>query len=157
MLRRNIATIAALLLIHLLPIDINNVSASISSSWWTHAIYSFFHANLFHLAANAYSLCFIKYTWKRIIIAYLISIPASFTSPMPAVGFSGIIFVLLAMNMSLPRISIKQWTYFIITNICISLLPGVSWEIHISCFLLGFLYSYLNHIANDYRKACHRR
>lgn len=157
MLRRNLATIASLVLIYMLPVDVRHAAASAGSAWWTHLAYPFFHANLFHLAANAYSLCYIPCTWKKMAAAYLISVPASFVSLTPAVGFSSVLFALLGMNMSLRTAGVMKWAYFLIVNICFSFFPGVSWEIHLICFLSGFIYSHLERLANDYRRACSGR
>lgn len=155
MLTRKHTTIATLLLIYLLPINTAEVASSITSPWWTHLTYSLFHANPFHLAANAYALCFIPFTWRKLLIAYTIAIFTSFITPIPAIGFSAVLFALYGM--SIRYATRTNHIIFVIATLFTSLLPGVGWVLHITSFLSAFLATYIKRLYNDYRTACRRR
>lgn len=155
MLRRNYETIATLLLIFLLPVNTQSVAASSTSTWWTHFIYIFFHANVFHLAANLYALWFIRAQRSRFIISCFIAIIVSFITPYPIVGFSTVIYSMWGMNML--QYSRNTWLIFLAINLITILLPGIGWIAHFSAFSLGLFYSYLNQLSNEYRRACKGR
>lgn len=155
MSQRNYATITILLLIYLLPVSVPSVAASTTSTWWTHFIYPFFHANIFHLLANVYAIWFIRPTWFLLLTAYFIGIVSSWLTPIPVVGFSSIIYAIWGMNMLYcPK---KSWIIFIVINFLTLFLPGIGWMVHFFAFTLGLLYSYLKQLSNDYRRACKRR
>lgn len=153
--QRNYAAIAILLLIYLLPVSTPSVAASTTSSWWTHLIYPFFHANIFHLLANIYALWFIRPTWAILLTAWAIAVASSWITPVPVVGFSSMIYAIWGMNML--NASQKSWIIFLAINFITIFLPGMGWMVHFSAFTIGLLYSYFKRLSNEYRRACNRR
>lgn len=153
--QRNYATIAILLLIYLLPVSTPSVAASTTSSWWTHLIYPFFHANIFHLLANIYALWFIRPTWAILLTAWSIAVASSWITPVPVVGFSSMIYAIWGMNML--NASQKSWIIFLAINFITIFLPSMGWMVHFSTFTIGLLYSYFKRLSNEYRRACNRR
>lgn len=153
--QRNYAAITILLLIYLLPVSTPSVAASTASSWWTHLVYPFFHANIFHLLANIYALWFIRPTYPILLTAWAIAIASSWITPVPVVGFSSIIYAIWGMNML--NASQKAWIIFSAINLITIFLPDMGWMVHFSAFTIGLLYSYFKRLSNEYRRACKRR
>lgn len=123
-------------------------------------IRAFYHANLSHLVANAisfYSLSFIENIMgsKRFLLAMifiwivssiiLLTIHKIFPSrKVYTVGFSGVIFGLIVIYYTLlntsPGVTILGLMVSIIPQL---LVPGISFEGHLSGIIAGFIYVFL--------------
>lgn len=133
MLQTKITAIAILALVYFIPC---NAAVSTDSVWWTHFVYMFFHANIFHLIGNCYAL-FLLLNKRIVIPAYLIAVIVSFVPMPPTVGISSMLFAIIGMC----RINSK-WEKVLVYIYLISglFIPGINGTIHISSFVLGTLY-----------------
>lgn len=135
MLQTKITAIAILALVYFIHC---NAAVSTESVWWTHFVYMFFHANIFHLIGNCYALFFLL-NKRNIIPAYLIAVIASFLPMNPTVGVSSMIFAIIGMC----RINSKFQKVFFYSYLVLGLIiPGINGTIHISSFVLGSLYKW---------------
>jgi len=120
---------------------------TVPENWYKCFIYMFFHANIFHLAANLYALWMIKLDKQRLITSYIISVFAYLIFP-HAIGLSGIILAIVGMYANK-----KTWRYFIIFSLITAFIPNIAFGVHTTCFILGYLYNKLRVLVNDYRAA----
>ena len=130
---------------------------SLSSSFFTHFTYHLAHASILHLAINVYTvfsliriLKQIINPYKLVIIAYFISVAASFVSSyeLPTVGASGFAYALVgAFSRALynNKISFQKQPYLLIFHsgvalgILITLIhPGSNGMLHLISYILGF-------------------
>lgn len=132
---------------------------------WISLVHHFFHANIFHLAVNCFSIWSlfrkgIYYTTLPLILAFIIGTLSWFCTSADAVGFSNIIFALVGLRT--PSLKHEWWrsssvVVFLSVNALMLLLPQVSAMTHIFSFVLGCLiagavrvYKSLN---RDFRRA----
>ena len=123
-------------------------------------VHHFFHANIFHLAANCLSVwCLFhkgyRYNLAPLVWAFLIGSSSWFFTSADPVGFSNIIFALVGLRT-------KTWkspsviTFLVITAL-MSLLPQVSAVTHIVSFVFGCIvagaYRIVNSTCRDFRRA----
>ena len=80
MLRANHATIAALFLIYVLPLDPLGFASGPSYPFWTRLSYMFFHVNIWHLIGNSYALKVMRIGKREIARSYIMAVLASFFS-----------------------------------------------------------------------------
>ena len=125
------------------------MAASCHSAWWTHIAYMFFHVNVWHLLSNLYSLCLFRTTAKRLFVACVIAMAASFFSWLPVVGFSGVLFALWGMNML--KADRKSWLLFALSAGISLVVPVFSASVHIGSFFLGWCYAFMEKLSYDYR------
>lgn len=118
-----------------------------TSYWYGCFIYMFFHANIFHLAANLFTLWIIRINKQRVVVSYAISVFAYLLFP-NAIGLSGMILAIVGMYASK-----KTWIYFAIFSIVTAFIPNMAFGVHTICFIAGFLYNKLSTLINDYRAA----
>ena len=150
-----------LLACFLLPIAPQRMGVSVSSPWWTHLSFLFFHAGFIHFLANAYAFYYFYSTWLfrrcTLPISIFIAILSSFlaVSTAPTVGFSGVVFALIGINGAY----YTSRSYFISSGIILAiglLLPFINGLMHLLCFILGFIAAYLyKHLApyiDEYRR-----
>ena len=121
-----------------------------------HLLFAFFHANVFHLAANLFTASLLPYDLRDLLLAYLISLAASFVAvaPLPTMGFSGILYVLIGMRTTLfrGRFTVGKG-YFVAFLLAGLVLPRVNGLLHILCFIGGILVRFIRNTAHDYAKA----
>lgn len=135
MLQTKITAIAILALVYFIPC---NAAVSTDSIWWTHFIYMFFHANIFHLIGNCYALFFLI-NKRNVIPAYIIAIIVSFVPMQPTVGVSSMIFAIIGMC----RVNERWQKIYLYAYLVLGLImPGINGIIHISSFVLGLLYKW---------------
>lgn len=136
-----------LLACFLLPIAPQRMAVSISSSWWTHFSFLFFHADLIHLLANCYAFYYFYSTWLygryTLAVSCSIAILSSFfaDSITPTLGFSGVVFALIGINGAY----YTSRSYFISSGIILAiglLLPFINGLMHLICFCVGVVLSY---------------
>lgn len=148
MLQTNYATITALFLAYILPIDYKDVAACIPSIWWTKLVYMFFHVNIWHLLSNSYALYLLRPAKTTLGISYLIAILAPFATFNPAVGASSMVFALWGMTLS----GKKDWLAWACSMLISILLPGICWQVHLSSSVMGFGWIRLYRLYHDYRR-----
>ena len=125
----------------------------------------FFHANIFHLAVNCFSVWNlfrkgVRYSAVPLVIAFVIASASWFCTTADAVGFSNIIFAIVGLRT--PSLKSDWWRHpsvitFLAINMIMLILPQVSAVTHLVSFTLGCLVAGLtriiNTISSDYRRA----
>lgn len=128
-------------------------------------IHHFFHANVFHLAVNCFSLWFLfrknmSYGIVTLILAFLISTASWFCTTSDAIGISNFIFAIVGLRT--PPLKDSWWRHssvitFLIVTALMSLLPQVSAVTHIVSFVLGCLVAGLRRlikkVGSDFSRA----
>lgn len=113
------------------------------NEWYVAFLHHFFHANLFHLAVNCYSLWHLyraRHGVSKMPIAYLCATASWFFASADPVGASNFIFAFIGLCS--PPLNHMWWRkrptiIFLILNIAMLLLPQVSAITHIVSFALG--------------------
>ncbi len=119
----------------------------IPEHWYKCFVYMFFHANIFHIAANLYTLWLIRLDKNRLISSYTISVFAYLLFP-NAIGLSGMILSIVGMYANK-----KTWKYFMIFSLATVFIPNIAFGVHTTCFISGYIYNKLRVLINDYRAA----
>jgi membrane associated rhomboid family serine protease len=121
-------------------------------------LHHFYHANLLHLGANAFSIWFIYKRWRlrELAEAYLIATASFFIAPVVPVGFSNFIYATIGLRT--PPLSSSWWKnpntiIFLAVTLMMFLLPGISAATHVFSFAAGALYAalkrWINQTIND--------
>lgn len=150
MLPAKITASATLSIIFLLPVCATDMSASYHTAWWTHFTYMFFHANVWHLASNIYSLCLFSPSPAKLFAACVIAAIASVFSSQPVLGFSGVVFALWGISML--KAGKKACILFTVSAVVSLLVPAFSASVHIGSFFLGWCYAFVEKLSYDYRR-----
>lgn len=109
--------------------------------------YPLFHANVFHALANLFVLwqCVKCYNARFHMLAfYVISVTYPFPVDMPIMGLSGAIYAYIAFIAPYVKEKAKFHIYVISFIVVGLLVPGMAVGVHIYCYAVGLLYSYLN-------------
>jgi membrane associated rhomboid family serine protease len=140
-------------------------SALVAGQWWRIFTAAFLHAGLLHIGVNMISLWslgrFIEWAVGpvKMLAIYLVSLIVSglgvvfLSSPAYAdvgtVGASGAIFglfgALFAIGLKLGKPGmqmVKSNIGILVVNIFLSLLPGISWQAHVSGAVAGFVLAF---------------
>lgn len=152
-----IVTVVILVSVFFLPVDGKIVSSSLSSVWYTHFISQFFHVSIFHLLANLYVLCIIRFSLSELFTAYLLSIPATWMSPDGCIGFSSVLYALMGILIQRIRMGRTEWALFIASNAATAFIPNIAFGVHLSSFSLGWVYARLKGLFHEYGRACKRK
>lgn len=117
------------------------------SSLITRLAYPLFHANVFHAFANLFVLwqcikCFNAH-WHMLVF-YAISITYPFPVDVPIMGLSGAIYAYIAFIAPYVKDKTKFHIYVISFILVGTFIPGMAAGVHIYCYTVGLLYSYLN-------------
>ncbi len=121
-----------------------------------HLAFALFHANVFHLAANAMTLSLLRPSWSDLLAGFIISFLASFlaVTPMPTIGFSGVLYAMIGMRTTLFRGRFtfpKAWfSGFLLAGL---FLPNVNGLLHLLCFVAGAAVQLYRRTAHDYARA----
>lgn len=131
----------------------------LNNDWQIAFAHHFFHANIFHLAANSLSFWILfrrKTSISEAALAFLIASLSWFASPAHPVGISNFLFAYIGMLT--PAITHPWWrarktiTFFAI-NAAFVFIPQVSAVTHIVSFVLGSLWAgakrKLNRLSHD--------
>lgn len=110
-----------------------------------HLTFNFVHANIFHLACNAY--CMLLMMWSggnkwRWIIALAAAVLVSFVVPCHnlTVGFSGVLFVIVGMTLAHGKLTFKRCLPVIISlGVSVLLAKNIAAGIHIMSCIVGFV------------------
>lgn len=110
-------------------------------------LYSFFHANWWHLAVNGIAVWAIFAPQRKIgagqlLLALLLAVLVYPVALRPILGFSNILYALLGLRT--PSLSDKWWRQpaviaFIVLTIAMVFIPRFSATTHIAAFILGML------------------
>lgn len=127
------------------------------------ATYHFFHANMFHLAANCLVLWTLGEAWtynpvrcrKELVLSYIIASLAILVEPRPVVGISNIIFAIVGMRT--PKLSNPWWKNpntltFLGVMFAMLLVPRFSGVTHIISFAAGMSIAAIERFVNGLRK-----
>ena len=118
------------------------VVASPKSPLWMHLACQFCHANVFHLAGNMYVLWLMAAGWRKLTVAYTLSIPATYATWIPAMGFSSCLYALIGMELYGKCLSRTGWAVFIAVNAATLFIPGIAVGVHATAFALGYVYAF---------------
>lgn len=106
-----------------------------------HALYSFTHANVFHLALNLLALFRFRPRWKTCAVAYVAAFAGSFLPfvclPGATCGLSGFLMACFARYYRAWR---KPVWPLLCANLVFIFVPCVNWLIHLACFTLSYLF-----------------
>ncbi len=142
---------------YLLPVPRQEFGASFGSPWHTHFIAQMFHTNAFHLLANLYALWLMRTSPRELLAAYVLSIPATFATATPAVGFSSVLYALMGMKIGHARMSRIEWVMFVLANVATVFIPAIAFGVHLAAFIMGLVYDYIKRLTDEYRRACNRK
>lgn len=119
--------------------------------------YSFFHANIFHLAVNSLTICLLfkrkrKGLLTDLICAFIIAVIIYPLSLRPVIGFSNVLYAIIGLRT--PPLSSNWWKTpqvltFLIVTIAMAVIPSISATTHIAAFILGILLAYLRRLIKD--------
>ena len=123
-------------------------------TWWMPLVHHFFHANIFHLAVNCFSLWMllrIKWPSSSLIAAFIFASLSWFCTKADPVGISNFLFAMVGI--SSPSIRHKWWRsssafIFFGVNILLIFFSQVSAVTHLVSFFLGSLYAGMSRIIN---------
>lgn len=111
-----------------------------------HFLYSFTHANIFHLSLNLIALFQFKPRWKTLIIGYASCVVASFipvaSMDDPTCGLSGLIMGCYARRYHSYKTNIL---WIVLSNLLMAFVPFVNWRIHIISFLIAYVTYHVLH------------
>lgn len=124
----------------------NNVGLCDGCSLVQRLSYPLFHQNVFHALVNIYVLhqCYRAIPTKCVLLFYVLSVSYPFEATTPIVGMSGIVYAY--MGYIAPYVKNKfKYNVTIITYISFGILvPCMAIGVHIYCYAIGLLWSYLN-------------
>lgn len=123
----------------------------------THLFGQLLHANLFHLLANLSVLWTMRISPRELSVAYLLSVPATFATSTPAIGFSSVLYALMGMKIGHVRMSRIEWIMFVLANAATVFIPAIAFGVHLAAFMMGLVYDYLKRLTDEYRRACKRK
>lgn len=132
-------------------------AASWEGPFLNHLCCQFFHAGVWHLAANLYVLWALRFSPKEMLAAYALSVPATFASASGCVGFSSALYALMGIRSARARISPKAWALFAAANAVTAFVPAVAFGVHLAAFVSGFLCAKVKDLSDEYRRTCKRR
>ncbi len=129
------------------------------STYLTRALtYSFFHANIFHLAVNCLSVWVVfrpgmKGNLAKLIAGYLIAVLVYAVAPGPIVGFSNVLYAICGLSAK-PFSNRLYWLNpntltFIGVMMLMLLLPHFSASTHISAYILGLMLMHIKSALFD--------
>lgn len=125
----------------------NNVGLFDGCSILQRLSYPLFHQNVFHALLNIYVMhqCYrAMSTLKGILIFYAFAISYPFSLTTPIVGMSGIVYAYMGYIAPYVKNKVK-YNVTIIAYISFGLfIPCMAIGVHIYCYVIGLLWSYLN-------------
>ena len=107
---------------------------------YDHFLYTFTHANIFHLSLNLIALFQFKPRVKTCLIGYVSCVLASFvplaSMPLPTCGMSGFIMGCYARRYHAYKLNLWR---IILSNIVMAFIPLFNWRIHLLSFLIAYI------------------
>lgn len=130
-----------------LSLSSNNVGLYDRCSILQRLSYPLFHQNVFHALVNIYVMhqCYRTMpTLKGILIFYAFAISYPFLSATPIIGMSGMVYAYMGYIAPYVKNKVK-YNVTIIAYISFGLfIPCMAIGVHIYCYVIGLLWSYLN-------------
>lgn len=130
-----------------LSLSSNNVGLYDRCSILQRLSYPLFHQNVFHALVNIYVMhqCYRAMpTLKGILIFYAFAISYPFLSATPIIGMSGMVYAYMGYIAPYVKNKVK-YNVTIIAYISFGLfIPCMAIGVHIYCYVIGLLWSYLN-------------
>ena len=118
-------------------------AAFIYSDWQSKFTCHFYHANLFHYAANALAIWMMRPSPKELLYAYPLAIASVALSFTPIVGFSAVLYAYIGQNIIRWNISLVDWATFIVANLITLFMPNIATGVHFIAFSLGLGYYFI--------------
>ena len=112
----------------------------------------FYHANIFHWAANSMALLLMRPSLRQMIESFPIAFAAMFFTNNPTVGFSAMIYAFIGLNIIRWKVSMIDLATFIIANILTIFMPKVAFGVHLASFSLGIAAYYIQQHINRWFK-----
>lgn len=140
-------TITAISVYCFCNVDFSLVGVSPHSTLLTRFIYSFFHANIFHLSSNLWCFLLIIFSynisWQRLLFSVLaaVTVPNWVLTATPTIGLSAICYTLLgSITFEVQRkLYFTMWiTFFIAIGF---LFPNSNAYMHLYAYVTGLIYS----------------
>lgn len=135
----NWTIIAVLLCLTLFAQSPQMKAASIYSPFGNLLLCHFFHANLWHWAANAFALVLMRPSPKDLTLAFPIASLAMLCTTTPTIGFSAILYAYIGINIIRWKVSLIDWATFIVANLITIFIPNVAFSVHLAAFSLGLV------------------
>lgn len=115
-------------------------AAFLFTDWQSKFSCHFYHANLFHWAANAFAVWLMRPSPRELLLAYPLAIASVMLSTTPIVGFSAVLYAYIGMNIIRWNISLIDWLMFIVANLITLFMPNIATWTHFVAFALGITY-----------------
>lgn len=131
--------------------------------WQRALLYSFFHANWWHLAVNCLAAWSIfapsRKCSKMLPVAFFIAVLVYPLSFRPVIGFSNVLYATLGLRT--PSLKSKWWKQpsvivFLVVTVALVFVPQFSATTHIAAFLLGMAGATLKRFYQDLTRDCRR-
>lgn len=133
----NVTLLAILLCLTLFTQSPQMKGAFFTSPLQNHLLCHFYHANLWHWAANAFCLYVMRPKPSDIAYTIPVAAMATFFTMTPTIGFSAVLYAFIGMNILRWNLPFFDWVMFIFANIVTIFIPGVAFGVHLTAFLLG--------------------
>lgn len=142
MVRQKVKAASVLLVGYFIPFSI---------SPYVHLYYMFMHASLLHLVINMYAVFLCTKDRTNLLHVYILGVIAYLLSQSdkPTVGASGLVYIMLGMNV------FGAWRSFLIGaafTLFSCFMPGVNYKIHIISFIFGLIYSAIEREYKSYNE-----
>lgn len=116
----------------------------------------FHHANIFHLAANVLCLYMLAPCPMKMLSVYPLAVAATFASPQPVLGISGMLYAYIGIGFFRSNVSIEGWIAFIAANLMTLFIPGIAFAMHAASFVSGVTVAVIIKKHED-KRACTRK
>lgn len=120
--------------------------------------YSFFHANLFHLAINCLSIWVVFDPRKKdntiaLIVGALIAVLVYPLALKPVVGFSNVLYAIIGFRS--PSFKSSWWKHpsvllFLAITVAMVFIPHFSATTHMGAFALGVAFAHIRRLLNQH-------
>lgn len=134
-----------IMLLSLFPHD--NIGLYDGCNLWQRLSYPIYHQNMFHALVNIYVMrqCYRSIpTLKGILLFYIFAVSYPFASATPIIGMSGIVYAYMGYIAPYVKNKVK-YNVTIIAYISLGFfIPCMAIGVHIYCYAIGLLWSYLN-------------
>lgn len=119
--------------------------------------YSFFHANIFHLALNLWALFYFRPRLLTCVVALAVAFISGLIPwaqmDMPTIGLSAFLFAGFARRyVSWGK---APWQ-LLFTQLLMMFLPFYNWRIHIVAFIIGYMFWFGYYYWKRHRQRSHR-
>lgn len=123
--------------------------------WWHRISYQFAHANIIHLAMNAYCLwlCVTRFRLSLLTIGvcFLVACTAPSFSAVPTIGVSGLVYALFGY---INNLVLRKWYFamWIALYIAVTAFFATNALLHLYCYIGGLTIGYITIVWKRYRR-----